>query len=72
MSKAGKTALDDRLLAMLVCPVTRTALRFDPERACLISEAAGLAFPVIDGIPDLRVETATPWAPADGVSPVRP
>ena len=51
-------SLDPALLDKLVCPVTRTKLRFDPEAGELISEAAGLAFPVRDGIPIMLVEEA--------------
>ncbi|EQB05902.1 hypothetical protein L288_11900 [Sphingobium quisquiliarum P25] len=51
-------ALDPALLAKLVCPVTRTPLRWDPERSELISDAAGLAFPVRDGVPVLVVREA--------------
>ncbi|HZF42011.1 MAG TPA: Trm112 family protein [Sphingomonadaceae bacterium] len=50
--------LDPDLLAILVCPLTRTPLRWDPERSELISEAAGLAFPVRDGTPIMLVEYA--------------
>ncbi|HEX8445869.1 MAG TPA: Trm112 family protein [Sphingomonas sp.] len=48
------------LLALLVCPVTRTPLRWDAERARLISDAAGVAYPVRDGVPVLLVEAAQP------------
>lgn len=53
-------SLDPALLEKLVCPVTRTALRYDPETDELISEAAGLAFPVRDGVPVMLVEEARP------------
>jgi uncharacterized protein YbaR (Trm112 family) len=46
----------EELLALLVCPVTRTALTWDEERQELVSEAAGLAYPVRDGVPVLLVE----------------
>ena len=49
---------DPFLLAKLVCPVTRTPLRWDGERSELVSEAAGLAFPVRDGVPVLVVREA--------------
>ncbi len=49
---------DPRLLDRLVCPVTRTRLRFDNTTQELISEAAGLAFPVRDGLPVMLVEEA--------------
>ncbi len=46
------------LLAKLVCPVTRTPLRWDGARSALVSDAAGLAFPVRDGVPVLVVREA--------------
>jgi hypothetical protein len=48
----------EALLALLVCPVTRTALKWDEDRQELVSEAAGLAYPVRDGIPVMLVEEA--------------
>jgi uncharacterized protein YbaR (Trm112 family) len=50
--------MNETLLALLVCPVTRTPLRWDEERQELVSEAAGLAFPVRDGVPVMLVEEA--------------
>ena len=50
--------LDPKLLDRLVCPVTRTRLRFDPAAQELVSEAAGLAFPVRRGVPVMLVEEA--------------
>lgn len=50
--------LDPYLLAKLVCPVTRTPLRWDAQRSELISEAAGLAYPVRDGVPVLVAREA--------------
>mgnify|MGYP000533558507 CR=1 FL=1 len=46
------------LLAKLVCPLTRTPLPYDAEADELVSDAAGLAFPIRDGIPILLVEAA--------------
>lgn len=43
---------------MLVCPVTRTRLHFDALRQELVSSAAGLAYPVRDGIPIMLPEEA--------------
>ena len=51
-------SLDPELLAVLVCPVTRTALRYDEAAQELVSEAAGLAYPVRDGVPVMLVEEA--------------
>jgi uncharacterized protein YbaR (Trm112 family) len=52
--------LDPELLAILVCPVTRGPLRWDPEAQELISEAAGLAYPVREGVPVMIPEEARP------------
>ncbi len=42
---------DPKLLELLVCPITKTPLRFETTRNELISDAIGLAFPIRDGIP---------------------
>ncbi|BBD00734.1 MULTISPECIES: Trm112 family protein [Sphingobium] len=52
--------IDPWLLNKLVCPVTRTPLRWDAARGALLSGAAGLAFPVRDGVPVLVVREALP------------
>ena len=49
---------DPALLEKLVCPVTRTRLRYDEAAQELVSDAAGLAFPVRDGVPVMLVEEA--------------
>ncbi len=43
--------VDPRLLEVLVCPVTRSALTYDREANELVSRAAGLAFPIRNGVP---------------------
>ena len=50
--------MNQDLLAVLACPITRTPLRWDCEAHELISDAAGLAFPIRDGTPVLLVEEA--------------
>ncbi len=50
--------MDPHLLEILVCPVTKTNLEYDRERNELISRAAGLAFPVRDGVPIMLVDEA--------------
>ena len=52
------SALDPWLLERLVCPVTRTPLQYDETAQELISEAAGLAYPIRDGVPVMLVEEA--------------
>jgi uncharacterized protein YbaR (Trm112 family) len=42
---------DAKLLEILVCPMTKTALIYDRERGELVSKAAGLAYPIRNGIP---------------------
>ncbi len=42
---------DAKLLEVLICPLTRTRLIYDAEKQELISKAAGLAYPLRDGIP---------------------
>ena len=51
-------SIDSRLLDILVCPLTRQPLRYDAARNELISEAAGLAYPIRQGIPIMLVEEA--------------
>ena len=60
MTETGKTShepaeadagVDPRLLEILVCPVTRSALTYDREANELVSKAAGLAFPIRNGVP---------------------
>jgi uncharacterized protein len=52
--------IDPKLLEILVCPVTRGALTYDRDAQELISESAGLAYPVRDGIPIMLPEEARP------------
>ena len=42
---------DPKLLEILVCPLTRASLHYDRERQELLSRAAGLAYPIRDGMP---------------------
>lgn len=51
---------DPALIARLVCPITRTPLRYDEDAQELISDAAGLAYPIRDGVPVMLIEEARP------------
>ena len=51
-------SLDPRLLEVLVCPLTKGPLVFDRVAGELISRAAGLAYPVRDGIPIMLPDEA--------------
>ncbi len=55
---AAKSAVDPKLLDLLVCPLTKKPLRYDRERQELVSEEAGLAYPIRDGIPIMLVDEA--------------
>jgi uncharacterized protein len=43
--------IDVRLLELLACPLTKGPLRYDRDRAELVSRLARLAYPVRGGIP---------------------
>ncbi len=60
MSAPLPPIIDDWLLARLVCPATRTPLRYDAARGLLVSDAARRGYPVRDGVPVLLVEAAVP------------
>ncbi|XP_024527223.1 protein preY, mitochondrial-like isoform X2 [Selaginella moellendorffii] len=49
----AKRAFDPKLLEFLVCPLSKTALRYSEKRQELISDELGVAYPIIDGIPNL-------------------
>ncbi|AMW34373.1 Trm112 family protein [Haematospirillum jordaniae] len=50
--------VDPKLLEILVCPLSRGPLRYDAEAQELISDKAGLAYPIRDGIPIMLVDEA--------------
>ena len=60
MSEPTRTSapVDPKLLELLVCPVTKGPLSYDRARNELVSEKAGLAFPIRDGIPIMLVDEA--------------
>ena len=47
-----------QMLEALICPQTQSTLRYDAAAQELISEAAGLAYPIRDGIPVMLVDEA--------------
>jgi hypothetical protein len=57
-------SLDPWLLDRLCCPLTRTPLRYDEAAGELVSEAAGLAYPIREGVPVMLVEEARRIDPA--------
>jgi len=52
------TVIDPKLLEILVCPLTKTGLRYDAQAGELISDKAKLAYPIRDGIPIMLVDEA--------------
>ena len=50
--------VDPKLLEILVCPLTKTTLEYDPVKQELISRGAKLAYPIRDGIPIMLAEEA--------------
>ena len=59
--------VDPKLLDLLVCPLTKGPLRYDPARQELISDQAGLAYPIRDGIPIMLVDEARPLDEGDAI-----
>ncbi|HEV2746824.1 MAG TPA: Trm112 family protein [Allosphingosinicella sp.] len=53
-------AFDEALLDKLVCPLARARLRYDAKAQELISDEAGLAYPIRDGVPVMLIEEARP------------
>ena len=56
--KTDPGGVDPKLLEILVCPVTREPLDYDREAGELISKAAGLAYPIREGVPIMLPEEA--------------
>jgi uncharacterized protein len=61
----GSNAVDPKLLELLVCPLTKTRLVYDARARELISKAAGLAFPIRNGVPLMIEEAARKLTDAD-------
>ena len=55
---AAPPRVDPKLLEILVCPLTKGPLRYDAAAQELISDQAGLAYPIRDGIPIMLVAEA--------------
>ncbi len=58
MTESPLRRVDPKLLEILVCPLTKAPLRYDAARQELISDKAGLAFPIREGIPVMLVDEA--------------
>ncbi|XP_056107010.1 UPF0434 protein Mmar10_2939-like [Rhinichthys klamathensis goyatoka] len=51
-------AFDVSLLEFLVCPLSKKPLRYDERSNELINEELGIAYPIIDGIPNMIPQDA--------------
>ena len=49
---------DRKMLEALICPETHATLRYDAQAQELVSEGAGLAYPIRNGIPVMLVDEA--------------
>jgi len=58
MGENAAAGVDPKLLEILVCPLTKEELRYDADKQELISDKAGLAYPIRDGIPIMLVDEA--------------
>jgi uncharacterized protein len=56
---------DPKLLEILVCPVTKTTLRYDRDKQELISKAAGFAYPIRNGVPIMLASEARELSEAE-------
>ena len=65
------TEVDPCLLKILVCPVTKGPLEYNRKAQELISQSAGLAYPIRNGIPIMLVDEARSLE-APSVSPSEP
>ena len=48
------TAMDDRLLDILACPVCKGPLKFRKAAQVLVCRAERLSFPLRDGVPSIK------------------
>jgi len=71
MTETGRReqTVDPKLLELLVCPLTKGLLKWDPAGGELLSQTALLAYPVRDGVPVMLPSEARPLEPEDVPSP---
>lgn len=66
MSDKKTPAVDPKLLEILVCPLSKGPLTLDRDKNELVSQQAGLAYPIRNGIPIMLMEEARHLDEADG------
>lgn len=59
-SERGKVpqAFDPALLEFLVCPLSKKPLKYEASTNELVNEELGIAYPIIDGIPNMIPQAA--------------
>lgn len=57
--------LDKKLLAILVCPLCKNSLHYEPQQQELICYADSLAYPIRDGIPVMLDDEARALTPEE-------
>ncbi|XP_028649763.1 protein preY, mitochondrial-like [Erpetoichthys calabaricus] len=56
--QSSKDSFDKSLLKYLVCPLSKKSLRYEEQTNELINDELGIAYPVVDGIPNLIPQDA--------------
>ena len=72
MTAQNRAEVDPKLLEILVCPLTKGPLRYDRDKQELVSQKAGLAYPIRDGIPIMLVDEARELRADEISSPASP
>ncbi len=72
MATQNRAEVDPKLLEILVCPLTKGPLRYDKDKQELVSQKAGLAYPIRDGIPIMLVDEARELKPDETSSTASP
>ncbi|KAK7114425.1 UPF0434 protein Sde_1297-like [Littorina saxatilis] len=49
---------DEKMLEHLVCPLSKKDLRYDKEKNELVCDELGVAYPIVNGIPNLVPQDA--------------
>ncbi|KAM8938940.1 protein preY, mitochondrial [Pelodytes ibericus] len=52
------TEFDPQVLQYLVCPLSRKPLRYEEATKELINDELGIAYPIVDGIPNMTPQDA--------------
>ncbi|BFZ13521.1 hypothetical protein BsWGS_16560 [Bradybaena similaris] len=65
---------DTRILQVLVCPLTKKPLRYDEKRRELVCDELGVAYPIVEGIPNMNPQDARMIGSTDkgGCEPSQP